>query len=119
MKNKKHIWIVALLLALILLTGAGIVVFQSLGQSTGNETKKKDVANATTFEPYSDYKEFAKVPIMSGETIQFDDAVDFGDDTYGIHAYETDLEEYEAYLDKLEQEGFEKYTDNGEKGLDG
>ena len=119
MKNKKHIWIVALLLVLILLTGAGIVVFQSLGQSTGNETKKKDVANATTFEPYSDYKEFAKVPIMSGKTIQFDDAVDFGDDTYGIHAYETDLEEYEAYLDKLEQEGFKKYTDNGEKGLDG
>ena len=119
MKNKKHIWLIALLLALVLVTGAGIVIFQSMGQSAGNENNKKDIANATTFEPYSEYEEFAEVPIMSGKTIQFEEAVDLGNDTYGIHAYDTDLAEYQTYLQKLEKAGFKKYVDNGENGLEG
>lgn len=119
MKNKKHIWIVAFLLVLVLLAGAAIVVFQNGGQLAGSKNSEKDKTNATTFEPYSVYEEFAEVPIMSGKSIHFDDALDLGNDTYGIHAYETNLEEYKTYLNKLEQEGFTKYTDNGENGLEG
>ena len=118
MKNKKMVVIVLMFSALVLLTVAGIVVFQTMGQSTSEKVKKRKIENATTFEPYSEYQEFAKVPIMSGEKISFDDAVDLGNDTYGIHAYDTDLEEYKAYLQKLEKEGFEKYTDNGENGIE-
>lgn len=72
-----------------------------------------------SFASVTDSELFASVPVMSGEKITFSDVQDMGGGDYQIWAYDTSLSEYQTYLTLLEEEGFEKYVDNGENGLEG
>lgn len=72
-----------------------------------------------TFSSIVDTELFATVPIMTGESINFSEAENVGDDNYQIWAYDTTKAEYENYLAVLEKSGFEKYVDNGEDGIEG
>lgn len=72
-----------------------------------------------SFASVTDSDLFASVPIMSGEKIAFSDVNDMGGGDYQIWAYDTSLSEYQNYLTLLEKQGFKKYTDNGEDGIEG
>lgn len=72
-----------------------------------------------SFASVTDSELFASVPIMSGEKITFSDVKDVGGGDQQIWAYDTSLTEYQNYLTLLEEEGFKKYADNGEEGLEG
>lgn len=72
-----------------------------------------------SFASITDSEIFASVPVMSGENITFSDVKDMGGGDYQIWAYDTSLSEYQNYLTLLEEEGFKKYVDNGEDGLEG
>ena len=72
-----------------------------------------------TFAEIVDTEVFQTVPLMAGENIQFSEAEDVGSGNYLIWAYDTTLDEYKGYLKVLEEDGFTKYTDNGEEGIEG
>lgn len=71
-----------------------------------------------SFASMVDSELFEAVPIMSGENISFSEMEDVGDENYLIWANDTDLSEYQDYLKTLEDEGFKKYVDNGENGIE-
>lgn len=72
-----------------------------------------------SFASIVDSELFASVPMMASETVNFSEVEDVGGGNYQIWAYDTSLSEYKAYLALLEEEGFEKYVDNGEDGIEG
>jgi len=72
-----------------------------------------------TFASVTDIEIFQAIPIMSGETLTFSDVEDVGGGNYMITASNTTLSEYEGYLKDLEKDGYNKYVDNGEEGLEG
>lgn len=74
---------------------------------------------AETFETVTENEVFQSVPLMVGETLSFTEVEEAGEENYQIHADSTTLEDYKGYLTLLEEEGFEKYVDNGEEGLEG
>ena len=71
-----------------------------------------------TFAEWSEYEVFAKVPALVTEHTRISQAHDAGGENYIIDVSSTNKEDYENYLKLLETEGFEKYVDNGESGLD-
>ena len=72
-----------------------------------------------TFAVYSDYEVFARVPRLSDPEIVYEKALDDGDNTYGIRAFDVTEDHYRGYLKTLEQAGFKKFADNGADGLEG
>jgi len=117
--SKRGIWALVLLLVLLLLVAAGVVIMQSVANPADKEISKVDISEASSLKEYSGVDAFEDVPVMEGANIRFEEAVDYGNDTFGINAYDTTLDEYQAYLKKLEKAGFKKYVDNGEQGLEG
>ena len=72
-----------------------------------------------TFESVTDSQLFSSVPLVSGEKITFSDVNDVGGGDYQIWAYDATLSEYQSYGTLLEKEGYKKYADNGENGIEG
>lgn len=72
-----------------------------------------------SFATITDDELFASLPAMTGEKITFSEVKDMGGGDRQIWAYDTSLEEYKNYLTLLEEEGFKKYADNGEEGIEG
>ena len=108
---KKIHLIIAGMFVVLLLSVLGIVLMSS--RNNGEETKK----DATTFSVFTDAKVFQTVPRMEGENISITDARDVGDGSYALFGENTTFEEYKAYLALLEEKGYEKQVDNGEKGI--
>ena len=104
--KRKGILISALLLG-VLLCIAGIIVIAGVNKSSAKSTFAKITENEL----------FQEIPMMIGETIEFSEVRDVGDDNYAVLAEKSTLKEYQNYLNSLEKEGFKKYVDNGEKGL--
>lgn len=100
-----------------LLAAAVFFTVRAVALSMPKETRT--AADGTTLAAYSEFDIFADVPCMDGKDLRYENAVDDGAGTYGINVYGTTLEDYRAYLSKLEGSGFIKYTDNGEAGLGG
>lgn len=84
---------------------------------TGNE-KQASETGTKTFAEWSEYEAFANVPALITEHTRISQAHDAGGKNYVIDVSSTNKEDYENYLKLLESEGFEKYADNGENGLD-
>lgn len=74
--------------------------------------------SSNTFKTIVDSELFEDVPLMTGETISFSEVEDVGGGNYLIWAYDTNIDEYKAYLKVLEENKFVKYVDNGEQGLE-
>jgi len=106
---KKKLWIVISAFAALLIAGVAIVLF-----ATGTIGLGK-----STFASQTDCEMFQEIPILVGENVTFSEARDVGSENYMIEADGTSLEEYKAYLQKLEDNGFKKHVDNGENGNDG
>lgn len=56
---------------------------------------------------------FEIVPAMDAPKSIASDPVDYGAGNYVVTIENTEKSDYELYLDKLEEQGFEKYVDNG------
>ena len=110
---KKTKMIILGIAVLFLLSAAGIVML-SVTKSTDKEAKKDE----TTFAYFTDVEVFQTVPRMKGENISVTDARDVGDGSYMLFGENTSLDEYKAYLKLLEEKGYKKQVDNGEKGID-
>ncbi len=108
MKVKKE-WLIIGVMVILLLAGAGIILFTT----QGNKVDKNMFAAQT------DVEVFQSIPLMAGEKPAYSEARDVGSGNYLIDVDSTTLDEYNAYLKKLEENGFKKFTDNGEDGIEG
>ena len=115
MKRRKSVWVVLLLLVLGVI-GSGILVLVRKEDTT---KVAKDTEVIVSFSDVTDYESLYSVPVLSGVTANRVEADHFGGDTYGVRIDETSLGDYQSYLLQLEAEGFTKYADNGEQGLEG
>ena len=104
MKKYRKIILVLLTLAAFLLVGC-----------SGEETE----SDVRTFADWTENELFQDIPALFVEGTRIGDADDYGKGTYIIEVQGTSLEDYKSYLTLLEEEGYEKYYDNGSEGLDG
>lgn len=93
-----------------------IIVFLFVG--CGSTDNKASNQEGKTFAEWSEYEVFANVPALITDHTRISQAHDAGGKNYVIDVSSANKEDYETYLKLLETEGFEKYVDNGEIGLD-
>ncbi len=74
---------------------------------------------AKTFAEWSEYEVFADVPALITDNTRISEAHDAGGENYIIEVSNVEKKDYDDYLELLTKKGFEKYVDNGEKGIDG
>lgn len=101
-----------------------VLLLFSLGGCNGTQGEDSDKADnddpgVRTFADWTDIESFQTVPAMIVADTKIGSAVDYGGKDYVIDINGTDLEDYQAYLQTLEENGFKKYVDNGTEGLDG
>ena len=117
--NKSKIWIIAILFAVLLAGGLTLALYPVVKERFSvKETTKVDVSD-TTFAKYSEEEIFKSVPAMEVEDTQVGESYQYGSSSYTIHVSGTSLEDYQAYLKRLEENGFKKYVDNGKEGMEG
>lgn len=119
MKNKK-ITIVILAVILFLLLGGTllVVLLQANSQKSGGENEGA-IAKEGTFGELTESEILFDVPVMENEDVSIGTAVDYGQGTYIIDINGTSVEDYKNYLVTLEENGYEKHSDNGEEGMEG
>lgn len=105
--------ILIVLLIMVLLLGGIFFVFYLNGDTAKMDVVKKE----TTFAEWTEEEIFQNVPALLKEGIAFGEAEDYGDGNYVIGIEGSTLAYYQEYLKKLEEEGYVKLVDNGEKGL--
>ena len=71
------------------------------------------------FDLYTDLAVFKRVPVVNQKGLCVADAAHYGDDNYVIALHRISLDTYRDYLKILETDGFSKFADNGENGIDG
>ncbi len=69
------------------------------------------------FDVYADFEIFKKVPAVDKEGLCVADAAHYGDENYVIVLTRVSFDTYREYLGLLESDGFVKYADNGENGI--
>lgn len=111
---KKIVYVVLTLFLLGGISVAGYIAYQ--GMSDG---EKVETTSANTFAKYYEIDVLQTVPIMEGDNMKMGTATDYGDGTYVVDVNGSTLDDYNAYLDTLEESGFAKYVDNGSEGLYG
>lgn len=111
MKKKQVILLLGILIAVLLISAAVVFI---LGNS-----RKSSKTDVHTFSAVTECELFADVPKMKGEQIEFADARDVGANNYLITAENTKLEDYQNYLSDIEKNGYVKYVDNGQDGIEG
>ena len=105
-KMKKWQIVILALMMLFLLGGCA---------DNGSQTAGK---GKETFAEWSEYEVFGKVPALITDHTRISQAHDAGGKNYVIDVSGANKDDYENYLKQLEANGFEKYVDNGKKGLD-
>ena len=73
----------------------------------------------TYFNKYADFEIFGKIPAVEKEGLCVADADHYGDDNYVVALARISYDTYRDYLKLLESDGFTKYADNGENGING
>lgn len=110
---KKHKIVLLISLFLIAFGLTGCAQKPSENASAGEEKEK-----AQTYADRTQIEAFQEVPVMVADNTGTGQITDYGDNTYVVDVNGTTLEQYQAYLTLLEEEGFTKYVDNGETGLE-
>ncbi|MDR1891427.1 MAG: MBL fold metallo-hydrolase [Oscillospiraceae bacterium] len=120
-KYKNAISLFSLIVFMITFAGCGTSGDVSGGSVAGSEEPggglPSEVAGAQTFADWTDCAVFQEVPAMIIANAKIGAAVDYGAGNYVIDVNGTAPEDYRSYLVTLEEAGFTKYVDNGEKGL--
>lgn len=117
MKKSKVTILVSVLLALLILA-AVLVVFLMKDMSQESSNEIPEPTGARTFADWTDAEVFKTVPAMIVEGTRINDAASYGAKNYVLNVAGTTVEDYKAYLQLLEQEGYTKYADNGPTGLE-
>ena len=106
---------------LLFLTALGAAGCSGTGgaEQGGDVVEQKEEETVKTFADYTDNELFRKIPALLPEDGQFGNVEDYGGGTYLLAVNGSTMEEFQAYQTLLEEEGFTKYVDNGETGLDG
>ena len=112
--KKRSIWIVALLFVFLLTGSCTFIVYN---EWMGKE--KTSGEEVETFAKYADEAIFKQIPLLETEDAQIGEAYQFGENSHTIHVSGTTKEDYQNYLQKLEENGFQKFADNGEEGMEG
>ena len=108
--KKRSIWIVALLFVFLLTGSCTFIVYN---EWMGKE--KTSGEEVETFAKYADEAIFKQIPLLETEDAQVGEAYQFGENSHTIHVSGTTKEDYQNYLQKLEENGFQKFADNGEE----
>jgi len=118
MKNKKPVIIGLLALVVVLMLGAGLLVFL--------ETRKKEETSSpvakdehTMLGEFASADVFAEIPALIGEGTKIGTEFEYGDKYFTIDVNGTSFADYQNYLVLLEETGFEKHSDNGAEGMEG
>lgn len=115
MKKNKTIILIAVVAFVLLASSAFLVVYLMGGGQT--RTASKD--EVRTFADWTDCEIFQTIPALTANNFHIDEALLVGDGHYSINVNGTKQADYEAYLQVLEDNGFEKYVDNGTDGMYG
>lgn len=102
--------------AVLLLTATCLVGCNVVSQSDDSQ-KNMQKTDVKMFSDWFDYDVFKEVPAMLVENTGFGLVNECGVANYTIDINNTSLEDYEAYLNLLEENDFIKYADNGAEGL--
>ena len=119
MSKKKKAIILAIVLASVLLVGAGVALALFLPKKSNPEPTETEEETRTGLGPHSEFDVFLDVPPLTREDVVYTDAEEVGGGDYMIAAENTSMDDYRDYLSVLEKEGFQKVYDNGEHGLEG
>ena len=115
---KKQGIILLIIVLLLLASGTGVVVAQ-VYNSVNGDLGVSDSDTVTTFGEWTKNKVIRDVPAMITEQGKVGGvSTDGGSCSYADINGST-LQDYQNYLLLLEQQGYKKYMDNGEEGLDG
>lgn len=87
--------------------------------ATGDEQSVEEKVEVTYYKEFTDIDLFQEVPVMTVANGKTDYVGDMGAGNEVITVNGSELEEYWEYVSVLEENGFEKYYDNGEEGLKG
>lgn len=117
MKKQKTIIIVLAILILVLLGGMAAVIILNQYQPAVEEDENLVVKG--TFEEFTDSETLRDLPVLYGKGMKIGTPFDYGTNDDMIDVSGTTLEDYQTYLDTLEENGYKKHSDNGENGLDG
>lgn len=118
MKNKKPVVISLIVLVVVLLIGAGLVLFLEVGKKE-ETTENTASSKYTTFAELTSTQMFKDVPALIAEGTKIGSEFEYGDKHYTIDINGTTLKDYQDYLQLLEEAGYKKHSDNGEEGMDG
>ena len=118
MKNKKTVIVGISVLLVVLLLGAGFVLFLEVGKKEETTEQKVD-SKYTTFGEFTSTDIFKDVPALIAEGTKIGSAFEYGDKHYTIDVNGTTLEDYQDYLELLQEAGYKKHSDNGDEGMDG
>lgn len=118
MKNRKPVVVGLTALVVVLLLGACFLV--AFEMKKNSETTGQTVESEyTMFGEFTTCKVFENVPAFITDSSKIGTAYEYGDKHYTIDVNGTSLTDYKEYLKLLEEAGFKKHSDNGEKGMDG
>lgn len=109
--------IILITAVVVLLIGAAIVILLGRTKETGTEAEAK--SDIRMFSEFTNVEIFQDIPAMYVENTKIGTASDYGSGNYLIDVNGTTKEDYDAYVKVLEKEGFKKFCDNGEEGMDG
>lgn len=122
MDKKSKVLLITLIALIALLAGAFAVVLMNQNSKATNQSETNDKSftesGVRTFADWTDEEVFQTVPAMIVDGTRIDDAKSYGAENYVINVAGTQLSDYQEYLRLLEQEGYTKYVDNGETGLE-
>lgn len=113
MKNRKLVVLISVLLLSGLFVGCTQLSFQ---KPVDDEVNKSEVK---LYDEFTNIKLFQGVPVMSVQNGRTDIKGDIGGANQVILVSGSTNDEYWNYLNVLQENGFEKYIDNGQEGLYG
>ncbi|MBQ9393529.1 MAG: hypothetical protein IJU18_06025 [Oscillospiraceae bacterium] len=117
----KKSWIVILAASAVLLIGsAAFILLSNAGILTfASEASRQDETAVKTFAEWTDMKAFRDIPAMIVEQGRIGRFSSEAGSCSTVDINGGSLDDYRAYLELLEQEGYTKYVDNWPNGLNG
>lgn len=123
MKKNKVMLAVLIGVIVVLLLGAALLVVLQNGMLSAETVKKKTLtyneSGHQTFAEFTSVEIFKDIPALYREGAMVGMAEDYGSDNYLLSVDATTKEDYDNYLQILEESGFKKHSDNGEEGMAG
>jgi len=116
---KKQIVLILAVVVLLLGSSIGVIVLANNGGLKIGKGTEKTEETVKTFGEWTDAKVIRDVPAMVVKHGKMGEISQDGGSCYYVDVNGSTVSDYQAYLKLLEQEGYKKYVDNGEEGLNG